>query len=68
MKTLDRIFATAAMLAFIAYLSILIWKVPKFGLVLVAIISVAMGIFDFARSAMIRRWRERADARRASAR
>jgi len=65
MRTLDKIFATISMLAMIGYLGILIWNVPKFGLVLVSVISVAMGIFDFARSAVIRRWRERADARRA---
>jgi hypothetical protein len=66
MRTLDKIFATISMLAMIGYLGILIWNVPKFGLVLVSVVSVAMGIFDFVRSAVIRRWRERADARRAS--
>lgn len=64
MTTLDRIFAPLALLAFAGYLGILIWNVPKFGLVMVSVIAVLLAAFDFARSAMIRGIRERADAKR----
>lgn len=49
MSLLDRILAPLALLAFAGYLSILIWHVPKFGLIAVCVISVALGAFDFAR-------------------
>lgn len=45
----DRIVATLSMAAFAGYLAILIWHVPKFGLILVSLIAVAMGVFDFGR-------------------
>ena len=59
MNLLDRIFAVLAFLAFAGFLLILIWHVPKPGLVAVSVASVAMCAYDFARSAFIRRWRER---------
>jgi hypothetical protein len=45
----DRVVATLAMAAFAGYLGILIWHVPKFGLVAVSVIVVGMGVFDFGR-------------------
>lgn len=45
----DRVVATLAMAAFAGYLLILIWHVPKFGLVAVSLIAVGMGVFDFGR-------------------
>jgi hypothetical protein len=59
MSTLDRIFATLSLLAFAGFLGILIWFVPRPGLVAVSVISVLLCAFDFVRSAFIRRWRER---------
>jgi hypothetical protein len=64
MTLLDRIIGPLALLAFAGFLGILIWNVPKFGLVAVSVIAVLLGAFDFARSAVIRQLRERADAKR----
>ena len=59
MRLLDRVFATLAFLAFAGFLGILIWFVPKPGLILVCVICVAFCAYDFVRSTYIRRWRER---------
>jgi hypothetical protein len=59
MSLLDRILAALSLLAFAGFLSILIWFVPKPGLILVCVICVALCGYDFVRSAYIRRWRER---------
>ena len=53
--SLDRLFAPVALLAFAAYLGIIIWHVPRFGLVAVSLISVALGAYDFARTFWLRR-------------
>jgi hypothetical protein len=65
MTHLDRVVAPLALLAFAGYLGILIYYVPKPGLVAVSVISVLLGAFDFLRSTFIRRWRERIDRRAA---
>ena len=59
MSLLDRTFAIIAFLAFAGFLVILIWHVPKPGLVLVCVASMLMCAYDFYRSATIRRRRER---------
>jgi hypothetical protein len=59
MSLLDRGFAAFSFLAFAAFLAILIWLVPKPGLILVCIVSVGLCAYDFVRSTYIRRWRER---------
>ena len=58
MSLLDRIFAALSFLAFVGFLAILIWFVPKPGLILVCVVSVALCGYDFLRSTYIRRWRE----------
>ena len=63
MSALDRFFATLSLLAFAGFLGILIWFVPRPGLVLVSVVSVLLCAYDFIRSAFIRRWRERSDRR-----
>ena len=59
MNVLDKTFALLSLLAFAGFLAILIWFVPKPGLVLVCVASVLLCAWDFIRSAFIRRWRER---------
>jgi hypothetical protein len=59
MTLLDRIFGPLALLAFGGYLFIIIAHVPKPGLVVVCIVCFLLCAYDFARSAVIRRWRER---------
>ena len=59
MSLLDRAFATLAFLAFAGFLGILIWFVPKPGLIMVCVVCVAFCAYDFVRSTYIRRWRER---------
>ena len=59
MSTLDRFLATLSLLAFAGFLGILIWFVPRPGLVAVSVISVLLCAIDFVRSVFIRRWRER---------
>jgi hypothetical protein len=59
MSLLNRILATLSFLAFAGFLAILIWFVPKPGLILVCVVSVAFCGYDFVRSTYIRRWRER---------
>jgi hypothetical protein len=59
MTLLDRTLAVLALLAFAGFLAILIWFVPRPGLVLVCVASVALCAYDFVRSTYIRRWRER---------
>ena len=59
MSLLDRVFATLSLLLFAGFLGILIWFVPKPGLILVCVLCVAFCAYDFVRSAYIRRWRER---------
>jgi hypothetical protein len=63
MSALDRFFATLSLLAFAGFLGILIWFVPKPGLVVVSVVSVLLCAYDFVRSTYIRRWRERSDRR-----
>jgi hypothetical protein len=59
MSNLDRGFAILSLLAFAGFLAILIYFVPKPGLVVVSVASVLMCGYDFLRSNFIRRWRER---------
>ena len=59
MSLLDKLFAIVALLAFAGFLGILIWFVPRPGLVLVCVVSVLLCAYDFIRSTFIRRWRER---------
>jgi hypothetical protein len=59
MKLLDRVFATLAFLAFAGFLAILVYFVPKPGLVLVCVVCAGLCAYDFVRSTYIRRWRER---------
>ena len=66
MSLLDRVFAVLSLLAFAGFLIILIWFVPRFGLVLVSIASILLCAYDFLRSTYIRRWRERAAIRQAA--
>ena len=66
MTLLDRLFATLAVLAFAGFMIILIWFVPRPGLVLVSIVSIGLCAYDFVRSTYIRRWRERSAARQAA--
>jgi hypothetical protein len=65
MSLLDRVLATLAFLAFAGFLGILIWFVPKPGLILVCVVCVAFCAYDFVRSTYIRRWRERNHRREA---
>jgi hypothetical protein len=66
MSLLDRVLAALSLLAFAGFLGILIWFVPKPGLIVVCLICIGLCAYDFVRSAYIRRWRER-DARREAA-
>lgn len=50
MKFLDRIFALLSALAFAGFLAVLIWFVPKPGLIVVCVASIAMCAYDFLRS------------------
>ena len=59
MSLMDKIFAILSLLAFAGFLGILIWFVPRPGLVAVCVICIALAAFDFGRSMVIRRWRER---------
>ena len=59
MSALDRIFALLSLLAFAGFLAILIWFVPRPGLVVVCVVCVGLCAYDFIRSTLIRRWRER---------
>jgi len=65
MRKLDLLFASLSLLAFAGYLGLLIWFVPRPGLVAVCIICVLLCAIDFVRSTFIRRWRERGARRRA---
>jgi hypothetical protein len=58
-NALDKVFAVLALLAFAGFLGILIWYVPRPGLIVVCVVSVLLCAYDFLRSAFIRRWRER---------
>ena len=59
MTVLDKIFAILSLLAFAGFLLILIWFVPRPGLVFVCLVSIILCAYDFIRSAFIRQWRER---------
>jgi hypothetical protein len=59
MSLLDRIFAAIGFFAFAGFLGILIYFVPKTGLILVCIVCIGLCGYDFIRSTYIRRWRER---------
>ena len=59
MTLLDKIFATLGFLGFAGFLLILIYFVPKFGLIVVSLICMALCAYDFFRSATARRRRER---------
>ena len=59
MTHIDRLFALLAFLSFAGFLGILIWFVPKLGLVVVSLICIAMCGYDFMRSATARYRRER---------
>jgi hypothetical protein len=63
MRKLDLLFASLSLLAFAGYLGVLIWFVPRPGLMIVCIICVLLCAFDFGRSTFIRRWRERGTRR-----
>ena len=66
MSLLDRVFALLSLLAFAGFLIILIWFVPRPGLVLVSVVGILLCAYDFVRSTYIRRWRERGAARQAA--
>jgi len=59
MSALDKILALLSLAAFAGFLAILIWFVPKPGLVAVCVVCVGLCAYDFIRSTFIRRWRER---------
>jgi hypothetical protein len=59
MKVLDWIFAVLALLAFAGFLAILIWFVPKPGLVIVCVVSIGLCAYDFARSGFLSERRRR---------
>jgi hypothetical protein len=59
MSLLDKVFATLGLLAFAGFLAILIYFVPKPGLILVCVVCIGLCAYDFIRSTYIRRWRER---------
>ena len=59
MTKTDRIFAAISLLAFTGFLGILIWHVPRPGLVVVCVVGVLLCAYDFIRSTFIRRWRDR---------
>ncbi len=59
MTILDRVFAALSFLAFAGFLLILIWHVPRPGLIAVCIVCILLCAYDFVRSTFIRRWRER---------
>ena len=61
--SLDKVFAPLALIAFAAYMALIIWHVPRFGLVAVTLISLALGAYDFARTFWL--WR-RSDAIKAN--
>jgi hypothetical protein len=61
MNIFDRVFSVLALLAFAGFLGILIWFVPKPGLVIVCLICIALCAIDFLRSATARRRHERSD-------
>lgn len=65
MSMLDKVFAVLALAAFAAFLAILIYFVPRPGLVIVCVVCILLCAYDFLRSAFIRRWRERNDRREA---
>jgi hypothetical protein len=67
MNALDRIFAPIALLAFGAYLVIVITHVPRFGLVLVSIIAFLLGAYDFALTLLRRRRMEQRKRNEAAA-
>ena len=53
--SLDRVFAPVALIAFAAYMALIIWHVPRVGLVAVTVISLGLGAYDFARTFWLRR-------------
>ncbi len=59
MTLLDRTFAALSFLAFAGFLGVLIWYVPRPGLLIVCVVCVLLCAYDFIRSTFIRRWRER---------
>ncbi len=59
MTLLDRVVAALSLFAFAGFLIILIWFVPRPGLILVCLASIAHCAYAFGRSTYIRRWRER---------
>jgi hypothetical protein len=65
MSMLDKVMAAVSLFAFAGFLGILIWFVPKPGLVVVSLICIAMCAYDFLRSATAKRRRERDFAREA---
>jgi hypothetical protein len=65
MTALDKIFALLSLLAFAGFLAILIWFVPRPGLVAVCIVCVLLCAYDFVRSATARSRRERSYQREA---
>lgn len=65
MSALDKVMAAVSLFAFAGFLSILIWFVPKPGLVVVSLICIGMCAYDFFRTATAKRRRERDYAREA---
>jgi hypothetical protein len=65
MSLLDRVLAVVSLLAFAGFLGILIWFVPKPGLMIVCVVCIGLCAYDFLRSTYIRRWRERNHRREA---
>ncbi len=50
MTRLDLLLATIATLCFVAYMAVLIWKVPSPPLIVVSVLGVAMAAYDFGRT------------------
>jgi hypothetical protein len=55
MNVFDRVFSLLALLAFAGFLGILIFFVPRPGLVIVCVICIVLCGIDFLRSATARR-------------
>ncbi len=63
MKGLDALLAAIAVLCFVAYMAVLIWKVPSPALIVVSLIGIVMAAYDFGRTY----WRSRTGAGRSGA-
>jgi Kef-type K+ transport system membrane component KefB len=62
MRASDILAASLAILLFAAFLGVLIWKVPSPPLILVCVFGVALGAYDFIRTAVRHRSTRRTGA------